>query len=127
MGAAILLTCSAAARAAEAPYPFEGTWVRAERACSPNATRVRTYTSRDVTSPRGHCAIRRVAAGGGAFELLEECRRDGRSGSVTETIKLSGPDTMTVRRQLSRLKITRPLRYQRCSAAAPKTGLKPKP
>ena len=99
-------------------YPFEGTWVQQDHVCAPGAVRVRTYTAKDVTSPRGRCAIRRVTAGSGAFELVEECRHE-RNQTVTEIIHMRSPDSLTMRRQLTRLKIPRPLRFVRCSAAAP--------
>ena len=113
----ILSLVSSAALAAEPTYPFVGTWIRSDRVCLPSATRVRTYTAKDVTSSRGHCSIRRIASGSGNFELLEECRRNDRTQTVTEIIKVVTPDTMTLRRQFSRLKIPRTLRYSRCTVA----------
>ena len=107
--------------AAETPYPFEGTWLGAEHACTPTATRTRTYTSKDVVSALGHCAIRRIAAGSGSFELREECRRNDRLVNVTEIIRITSPDSMVLRRQLMRLKIPRPIRFVRCTIAAPAT------
>ena len=107
------------ARAAEPSYPFEGTWVRANRVCAANAPRVRTYTTRDVTFPTGHCTFRKVATGGGQFEIFEECRKAERPGNYTETIRMQGSDLMQMRRQATRLKIARPLRYMRCTIAAP--------
>jgi hypothetical protein len=112
------LSAGSAALAAEPGYPFEGTWVQADHACAPGITRVRTYTAKDVTSPRGRCTIRRIASGSGAYELFEECRHE-RSGLVTETIRMTSPDSMVLRRQLVRLKIPRQQRFTRCSAAAP--------
>ena len=99
------------------PYPFEGTWIRADRVCSASATQVRTYSAKDVTSSLAHCTIRRVSSGSGAFELVEECRRNDRNQTVTETIRMSSPDSLVLKRQTSRLKIPRSLRYTRCSAA----------
>lgn len=116
------LTGVACASAAEPNYPFEGTWVRSNRECVPNAPRVRTYTARDVSFPTGHCSYRKVAAGGGQFEIFEDCRRSERPGNYTETIRMLGPDLMQVRRQAARLKIARPLRFTRCTAAAPAAG-----
>ena len=116
---ALLLAASASARAADPNYPFEGTWIRANRVCAPNAPRVRTYTAKEVTFPTGHCGFRKVATGGGLFEIFEDCRRAEHPGSYTETIRMLGPDLMQVRRSAARLKIGRPLRYTRCSAAAP--------
>lgn len=118
------------ARAAEPVYPFEGTWVRANRVCAANAPRVRTYTAHEVTFPSGHCAFRKVATGGGQFEIFEDCRRAEHPGNYTETIRMLGPDLMQMRRQAARLKIARPLRYARCTAAAPapaKTPAAPAP
>jgi hypothetical protein len=109
----------APARAAEPSYPFEGTWVRANRVCAANAPRVRTYTAHEVTFPTGHCTFRKVATGGGQFEIFEECRKAERPGNYTETIRMLGPDLMQMRRQAARLKIARPLRYARCTVAAP--------
>ena len=129
-GGAVLLAVLAgtvAAAAAEPGYPFEGTWVRANRDCVPNAPRVRTYTARDVAFPTGHCAYRKVAAGAGQFEIFEDCRRSDRPGNYTETIRMLGPDLMQVRRQAARLKIARPLRYARCTIAAPGPAGAPRP
>ena len=116
---ALLLAASASASAAEPNYPFEGTWIRANRVCAPNAPRVRTYTAKEVTFPTGHCGFRKIATGGGLFEIFEDCRRAEHPGSYTETIRMLGPDLMQVRRSAARLKIGRPLRYTRCSVAAP--------
>ena len=110
------------ALAAEPSYPFEGTWVRANRVCAANAPRVRTYTAHEVTFPTGHCTYRKVAAGGGQFEIFEDCRRAEHPGNYTETIRMLGPDLMQMRRQAARLKIARPLRYARCTVAAPAPG-----
>lgn len=123
-GAALWLTVLQGPSQADPAYPFEGTWIRADRACTPTAVRSRVYTAKEVTSPRGHCAIRRVTTGSGVFELLEECRRNDRPMTVTETIRLTSPDSMTLKRQVSRLKIPRQLRYARCTPAAttPPTG-----
>lgn len=118
---------AAPARAAEPSYPFEGTWVRANRVCTASASRVRTYTGKDVTFPTGRCTFRKVAMGGNQFEIFEDCRRAERPGNFTETIRMLGADLMQVRRQAARLKIARPLRYARCTAAvAPPAGA-PKP
>ena len=118
---ALLLAGIAAgpAGAAEPSYPFEGTWVRANRVCVANAPRVRTYTPHEVTFATGHCTFRKVATGGGQFEVFEECRKAERPGNFTETIRMLGPDLMQLRRQAARLKIARPLRYSRCTIAAP--------
>ncbi len=105
------------ASGAEGLYPFEGTWVRTDHVCTATTVRERVYTARDVTSPRGRCTIRRVAASGSVFELLEECRHNDRPTTVTETIRLTSPDNMTLRRQVSRLKIPRQVHYARCTAA----------
>ena len=122
------LAAAGPARAAEPSYPFEGTWVRANRVCAPNAPRERTYTAHDVSFPTGRCAYRKVAGGGGQFEVFEDCRRAERPGNYTETIRMLGPDLMVMRRQAARLKITRPLRYARCTAAAaPPPPAPPKP
>ena len=107
------------AHAAEPAYPFEGTWVRANRVCAANAPRARTYTAHEVTFPSGHCTFRKVATGGGQFEIFEECRKAEHPGNFTETIRMTGPDLMQMRRQAARLKIARPLRYARCTVAAP--------
>ncbi len=115
------------ARAADASYPFEGTWVRANRVCAANAPRVRTYTGKDVTFPTGRCTFRKVATGGNQFEIFEDCRRAERPGNYTETIRMLGADLMQVRRQAARLKIARPLRYARCTAAVAAPAIAPKP
>ncbi len=106
--------------AAPVGYPFEGTWIRADRPCMPHATLVRTYTPRDVTSSRSHCAIRRIVANSATFELLEDCHRN--PPKVTETIRMFSPDLMALKRQVVRLKIPRAIRYARCTAAAPGSG-----
>jgi hypothetical protein len=130
-GAALALLLAgialAPARAAEPSYPFEGTWVRANRVCAANAPRTRTYTPHEVTFATGRCTFRKVATGGGQFEIFEECRKAERPGNFTETIRMLGPDLMQVRRQAARLKIARPLRYARCTAAAPVTGARASP
>ena len=109
--------------AAEASYPFEGTWVRANRACTATAPLARTYSAREVTGATTHCLVRKVAAGSGQFEIFEECRRSSeRAGNFTETIRMLGSDAMVVRRQAARLKLARPLRYIRCTIAAPSTA-----
>lgn len=115
------LTVGAAAFAAKAEpsYPFEGTWIKADRVCGPASTRVRTYTAREVVSSRSRCSIRRIASGSGSFELLEECHRGDRPQTVTETLRMLSPNSMTLRRQLVRLKIPRTIRYSRCTVAAP--------
>ena len=121
------LTGVACASAAEPNYPFEGTWVRANCECLPNAPRVRTYTAKDVSFPTGHCTYRKVAAGGGQFEIFEDCRHAEHPGNYTETIRMLGPDLMQVRRQAARLKIARPLRFARCTPAAPGAAGAPRP
>lgn len=129
-GGAVLLAVvvgAATAGAAEPGYPFEGTWVRANRECVPNAPRVRTYTAKEVTSPSGRCSYRKVATGGGQFEIFEDCRRSEHPGNYTETIHMLGADLMQVRRQAARLKIARPLRYARCTIAAPGPAGAPRP
>lgn len=115
--AALLTFCSAAQAATDTPYPFEGTWIRAEHSCTPQTVRARTYTAKDVTSPLGRCSIRRIASNGTTFELVEDCRRNERPQTVTETIRLTSADGMTLKRQMSRLKIPRLLRYARCTIA----------
>lgn len=114
---ALAIALAAPAGAAEPSYPFEGTWVRANRVCAANAPRVRTYTGKDVSFPTGRCTFRKVATGGNQFEIFEDCRRAERPGNYTETIRMLGPDLMQLRRQAARLKIARPLRYTRCTAA----------
>lgn len=106
------------AKAAEAPYPFEGAWVRSDRTCSATSTRERVYTARDVTSSRGRCTIRKVASGSGnSFELFERCDRPNeRPSHVRETIQITGPTSMTLTRQTSRLKLSRSLRFTKCPA-----------
>ena len=115
---AVLASCAAAHAAADPPYPFEGTWIRAEHSCTPQTVRARTYTAKEVVSPLGRCSIRRIASNGGTFELVEDCRRNDRPQTVTETIRLTSADSMTLKRQMSRLKIPRQLRYARCTIAS---------
>lgn len=116
--AAALVVSGPSVFAADAPYPFEGTWIRAEHSCTPQTMRARTYTAKDVVSPLGRCSIRRIASTGSLFELVEDCRRNDRPQTVTESLRLTSADTMTLKRQLSRLKIPRQLRYARCSIAS---------
>ena len=123
----VALAAVAPARAADANYPFEGTWVRANRVCAANAPITRTYTARDVTFASGHCTFRKVVSAGGQFEIFEECRRADRPGNLTETIRMLSPDLLQVRRQVTRLKIPRPLRFTRCTIAAPAPAGAPKP
>ncbi len=125
---ALLVLCVAApARAADPSYPFEGTWVRANRVCVANAPLTRTYTARDVTFASGHCSFRKVVSASGQFEIFEDCRRADRPGRLTETIRMLSPDLMQMRRQETRLKIPRPLRFTRCTIAAPAPAGAPKP
>lgn len=117
------LSLAAMARAAEGPFPFLGAWVRSDRSCSPTSTRERIYTARDVTSSRGRCTIRKVAAGSGSsFELFERCERPNeRPMQVSEIIRMNGPDSMTLTRRTARLKLSRSIHFTRCPVpAAPK-------
>jgi hypothetical protein len=123
-GAALFATASFAA---EQPYPFEGTWVRADRICSPTAPSARTYTAHEVILPGGRCAVRKAAFGSGEWEIFEECRRPERPGAVTERIKMLGQDAVLIKRQVARLKIPRGRRYIRCSIAAPGKAAAEKP
>ena len=123
----LLLAMTTAAGAAEPSYPFEGTWMRADRACVAASPLARTYTAKEVISARGRCSIRRIAGGPTTFELLEECRRNERPQNVTETVRLVPPDGLVLKRQLSRLKIPRQVRFARCTVAAPAGGAMPKP
>ncbi len=50
---AMFIPAPGSAAEGQPPYPFEGTWVRADRVCSAAAPRTRTYTARDVTSAGG--------------------------------------------------------------------------
>lgn len=114
---ALLLAASTApARAAE-PYPFEGTWVRANRVCTAGAPRTRSYTAKEVTFATGRCGVTKVASSGSSYEIFEDCRRAEKPGRYTETIRMLGPDLMQMRRQAARLKIARPLRFVRCTIA----------
>ena len=111
------------AQAAEPAYPFEGSWVAANRACTAGSPHVRIYTQHEVTSRGGHCSFKKVASGSGLFEIFEDCRHSERPGDYTETIRMIGPDAMQMKRQAGRLKIARGSRYLRCSVAGP--GSKP--
>ena len=124
--AAVIVLASAAGRPAaaspvvpEPSYPFIGTWVRADRACTAAAPHVRTYTARDVSSSSGRCTFRKVVSESGHWELSEDCRRPERSGAMTETIRMLSPDVLLLKRQTSRLKIPRGRRFVRCTIAAP--------
>ena len=109
-------------RAETASYPFEGTWVKSDRICSPASPHVRTYTSKELVMPSGRCALRKVAFGSGEFELFEDCRRAEHPGNVTEKIHMLGPDMMVVKQQERRLKIPRGRRFTRCTVATPQTA-----
>lgn len=109
-----------AAAAADPQYPFIGSWARSDRACSATGTRERTYSAHEVVSPRGRCSIRRVAHGSGGFELFERCERPNeRPYNISEVIRMTGPDTMVLNRQVARLKLSRSLRFSRCQLAQP--------
>lgn len=119
--AAAVLSCAGAALAAgDQPYPFEGTWVRADRICTAQAPLARTYTTHELVTQSGRCTLRRVAFGSGEFELFEDCRRTERPGDAVERIRMIGPDALVLKHQVNRLKIPRGRRYARCTAAAPK-------
>ena len=118
-----LVACATGARAAEPIYPFEGSWVAANRACVAGSPHVRIYTPHEVTSRSGRCSIKKVASGSGLFEIFEDCRHSERPGDYTETIRMIGPDAMQMKRQSGRLKIARGVRYLRCAAG----GLATKP
>lgn len=125
IGAMLLSSASASAAApamADPHYPFEGTWIRADRVCTPKAPLVRTYTTREVISSRSRCVIRRVVGGTGSFDLVEECRHNDRPMTVTESIRMLSPDMMSLKRHELRLKIPRAVRFARCNAAPPATG-----
>jgi hypothetical protein len=117
----LMMTGALSGALAAEPYPFEGTWILPQHPCVAGSMHLRTYTAREVVSPRGKCSIRRIAQGSGAFELMEECRHDGRPSTETETIRMTSPDSLLLKRQISRLKIPRQIRYARCNvpAAAP--------
>lgn len=115
--AALVATASLGA---EQPLPFEGTWVRADRICSPTAPNARTYTAHELTLTGGHCLLRKVAFGSGEWELFEECHRPERPSALTERIRMLGQDAMLIKRQVVRLKIARGRRFTRCTIAAPK-------
>jgi hypothetical protein len=117
-----LVALPGAVLAAETPLPFVGTWIRADRVCSATAVEVRIYTPKEVTSLRSHCSIRRIASGSGAFELLEDCHHNDRPTRVTEIIRMTSPDSLTLKRQMSRLKIPRSIHFIRCTIAAPAPG-----
>ena len=118
-----VLVLAAAARAAEPVYPFEGSWVAANRACTAGSPHLRIYTQHEVTSRGGRCSFKKVASGSGLFEIFEDCRHSERPGDYTETIRMIGPDAMQMKRQAGRLKIARGSRFLRCAIAGP--GTKP--
>ena len=120
---AVGLGLASASAATEPNYPFLGAWVRSDRSCSPTSTRERIYTPHDVTSSRGRCTIRKVAAGSGAtYEVFERCERPNeRPGRVSEIIRMAGPDSMVLTRKTARLKLSRSIHFTRCPVpAAPK-------
>lgn len=113
---------------AEQSFPFDGTWVRADRVCSANAPSARTYTPRELVLANGRCALRKVAFGSGEWELFEDCRRPEHQGRVTEKIRILGPDMILIKQQVVRLKIPRGRRFARCNlAGAPKPAPTPPP
>ena len=114
-----VVVLAAAAQAAEPVYPFEGSWVVANRACTAGSPHLRIYTQHEVTSRSGRCSFKKVASGSGLFEIFEDCRHSERPGDYTETIRMIGPDAMQMKRQSGRLKIARGSRYLRCSVAGP--------
>lgn len=127
----LILIGSGVVRGAE-PYPFEGSWVRADRVCTSAAPSLRTYTARDVTLAGGRCTLRKVTFGSGEWELFEDCRRADHPGTAIEKIRMAGPDTMIVKHQVNRLKIPRGRRFTRCvppaaKPAAPSPRVPPTP
>ena len=125
---AALLACGVLASEAKAEpsYPFLGSWVRSDRACTPTATRERTYTAKEVVSSRTRCSVRRIAHGSGGYEVFERCERPGeKPANVSEVIRMTGADTMVVVRQTTRLKLSRGLRYTRCGPSNPTAPAKP--
>ena len=126
--ALVTLAWASTAAAADATYPFVGSWVRSDRTCTATSTRERTYTTREVVSSRSRCTIRRVAHGSGGYELFERCERPNeRPVNISEVIRMTGPDAMVLTRQTARLKLSRSLRFTRCAPApvAPSGGAKP--
>ena len=117
--ASSVLVLGTVAKAAEPVYPFEGSWVVANRACTAGSPHVRIYTPHEVTSRGGRCSFKKVASGSGLFEIFEDCHHSERPGDYTETIRMIGPDAMQMKRQAGRLKIARGARYYRCSIAGP--------
>jgi hypothetical protein len=124
VGLLCVVVFSAPGEAAPEPaYPFVGTWIRSDRACSASTLRERVYTARDVTSNRGKCAISRVAHGSGGYELFERCERPNeRPMNITEIIRMSGANAMTLTRRTARLKLSRSLHFNRCGEAQPASG-----
>ena len=120
LAVAVLACAGSASAASDPPYPFEGTWVRSDRMCTPQAPLARTYTAHDLVTPGGRCTLRRVAFGSGEFELFEDCRRSERPGDAVERIRMLGPDAFVLKHQVNRLKIPRGRRYARCTLAAQK-------
>ena len=121
----LALSWAATAGAAEASYPFMGSWVRSDRACTASPARERTYTAKEVISSRSRCSIRRVAHGSGGYELFERCERPNEKPvNVSEIIRMTGPDAMVLTRQTARLKLSRSLRFTRCAAVQPPPGPK---
>jgi hypothetical protein len=116
MGLLLALLGTQAAGAAEASYPFVGSWVRSDRTCSASAARERVYTARDVVSNRSRCTIRRIASGSGGYQLFERCERpNDKPYTISEIIRMTGPDSMVLTRQTARLKLSRSLHFTRCS------------
>ena len=108
------------AQAAEQTYPFLGAWIRSDRVCTPSSTRERIYTPHEVTSSRGRCTIRKISAGSNStFELFERCERPNeRPSRISEIIRMTGADAMELTRQSARLKLSRKIRFTRCSVPA---------
>jgi hypothetical protein len=112
-----LLVTASGAHAAEASYPFVGSWIRSDRSCVASPTRERVYTAKDVISNRSRCSIRRIASGSGGYQLFERCERPNeKPQNVNEIIRMTGPDSMVLTRQTARLKLSRSLHFTRCNA-----------
>ena len=122
--AVLLCLLPGLARAAPEPgYPFVGNWIRSDRACAASTSRERVYTSKEVTSSRGKCAIRKVAHGSGGYELFERCERPNeKAANVSEIIRMAGPDALILTRRTARLKLSRSLHFNRCGDLPPERG-----
>ena len=83
------------------------------------STRRMTWSRAAAAAP----SARSWPAPNSTYELFERCERPNeRSAPVRETIRMIGPDSMTLTRQTARLKLSRSVRFTRCAASCGGAG-----